>query len=78
MGLMGQQKPPIPDGASVQVVSEIMLTNILFFCQQKNLEKIIASGFQQTIYREYVDRPNTRPSLTGPAEIPMAKKKPAP
>ena len=58
MGLIGQQKPPIPDGISTQAVFEIMLTNILFFCQQKNLGKIIELRFQQTIYRKYGNLPN--------------------
>ncbi|WP_342082866.1 hypothetical protein [Dyadobacter sp. OTU695] len=67
-------KPPIPDWGQCARGYQIMSTNILFFCQQKNSEKIIISDLKQTIYRIYGRLQNTCRLLPYPAEIPMAQK----
>jgi hypothetical protein len=51
-----------------------MLTNILFFCKQKNIEKIITPRFHQMIHREYRNQPNTNRHQCRSAESPRHKK----
>lgn len=69
MGCLGKRKPPVSEQRLAHKQHSFMLTNILFFCQQKNSGKIIVPSFKRTIYRPSRMEPNTCPPQHRPAEF---------